>query len=150
VPPAYLKLADRSWPLLYRLMSGHAAIYKASGGLVGHRLPFLPPILVLDHVGAKSGQKRSSALLYVEDGDDVAIIASKGGFPKHPAWYHNLRANPDTTVQIGRERRKVHARVANPEERARIWPKAVKAYGGYADYQARTPREIPVVILERR
>jgi deazaflavin-dependent oxidoreductase (nitroreductase family) len=80
----------------------------------------------------------------------VAIIASKGGFPKHPAWYHNLRANPDTTVQIGRERRAVRARVANPEERARIWPKAVAAYNGYADYQERTPREIPVVILERR
>jgi F420H(2)-dependent quinone reductase len=150
MPPAYLKLADRSWPVLHRLMAGHAAVYKASGGMVGHRLPFLPPILVLDHVGAKSGQKRSSALLYVEDGDDVAIIASKGGFPKHPAWYHNLKANPDTTVQIGRERRDVHARVANPEERARIWPKAVKAYKGYADYQERTPREIPVVILERR
>jgi len=131
-------------------MSGHAAIYKTSGGWVGHKLPFLPGILVLDHVGAKSGIKRSSALLYVEDGDDVAIIASKGGYPKNPAWFHNLRANPDTTVQIGRERRKVHARVANPEERARIWPKAVKAYRGYADYQARTPREIPVVILERR
>jgi F420H(2)-dependent quinone reductase len=150
MPPSYLKLADRSWPILHRLMGGHAAIYKASGGWVGHKLPFLPGILVLDHVGAKSGQKRSSALLYVEDGDDVAIIASKGGFPKHPAWYHNLKANPDTTVQIGRERRDVHARVANPEERARIWPKAVDAYKGYADYQERTPREIPVVILERR
>ena len=147
---AYLKLADRSWPLLQRLMAGHAAVYKASHGWVGHRLPFLPSILVLDHVGAKSGKKRSSALLYIEDGDDAVIIASKGGYTKHPAWYHNLRANPDTTIQIGRERREVHARVANPEERARIWPKAVAAYGPYADYQARTPREIPVVILERR
>jgi deazaflavin-dependent oxidoreductase (nitroreductase family) len=150
VPPSYLKLADRSWPVLHRLMAGHAAVYKASHGLVGHRLPFLPPILVLDHVGAKSGQKRSSALLYVEDGDDVAIIASKGGYPKNPAWFYNLRANPDTTIQLGRERREVHARVATAEERARIWPNAVKAYSGYADYQARTPREIPVVILERR
>jgi deazaflavin-dependent oxidoreductase (nitroreductase family) len=150
VPPSYLKLADRSWPVLQRAMAGHAAIYKASGGWIGHKLPFLPPILVLDHVGAKSGKKRSTALLYIDDGDDAVIIASKGGFTKHPAWYHNLKANPDTTVQIGRERRQVHARVANPEERARLWPKAVKAYGGYADYQARAPREIPVVILEPR
>jgi deazaflavin-dependent oxidoreductase (nitroreductase family) len=148
--PAYLKLADRSWPVLRRLMSGHAAIYKATGGLVGHRLPFLPGILLLDHVGAKSGKRRTSALLYIEDGDDVVIIASKGGFPKHPAWYHNLGANPDTTIQLGRERREVHARDADPEERARLWPKAVEAYSGYADYQARTPREIPLVILERR
>jgi deazaflavin-dependent oxidoreductase (nitroreductase family) len=150
VATSYLKLADRSWPVLRRLMSGHAAIYRASGGLVGHRLPFLPGILLLDHVGAKSGRKRTTALLYIEDGDDAVIIASKGGFPKHPAWYHNLRANPDTTVQIGRERRAVHARDATPEERERIWPKAVKAYKPYADYQARTPRAIPVVILERR
>jgi deazaflavin-dependent oxidoreductase (nitroreductase family) len=146
----HLRLADRSWPVLRRLMAGHATVYRASGGLVGHRLPGLPPILLLDHVGAKSGRKRTTALLYVEDGDDAVIIASKGGYPKHPAWYHNLRANPDTTVQIGRERREVHAREATPEERERIWPKAVAAYGPYAEYQARTPRKIPVVILERR
>ena len=146
----HLRLADRSWPILRRLMAGHAAVYRATGGLVGHHLPGLPPILLLDHVGAKSGRKRTTALLYVEDYDKAVIIASKGGFPKHPAWYHNLRANPDTTVQIGRERREVRAREATPEERERIWPKAVAAYGPYADYQARTPRKIPVVILERR
>jgi deazaflavin-dependent oxidoreductase (nitroreductase family) len=131
-------------------MAGHAAVYRASGGLVGHRLPGLPPMLLLDHVGAKSGRRRTTPLLYVTHGDDAVIIASKGGFPKHPAWYHNLRANPDTTVQIGRERRAVHARDATREERERIWPKAVAAYGPYAQYQARTPRKIPVVILERR
>ena len=95
-------------------------------------------MLLLDHVGAKSGTKRTSPLLYVEDGDDVVVVASKGGFPKHPAWYHNLMANPDTTVQIGTEQRPVHARVATPEERERLWPVAVKAYHGYADYQARS------------
>ena len=108
-------------------------------------------MLLLDHVGAKSGAKRTSPLLYVPDGDDVFVIASKGGFPKHPAWFHNLMANPDTTVQIGSEHRPVHARVANPEERKRLWPLAVKTYHGYADYQARSGgREIPVVILEPR
>jgi len=108
-------------------------------------------MLLLDHVGAKSGTKRTSPLLYISDGDDVVIVASKGGFPKHPAWYHNLMANPDTTVQIGREKRPVHTRVASREERDRLWPMAVKAYRGYADYQARSKgREIPLVILEPR
>jgi deazaflavin-dependent oxidoreductase (nitroreductase family) len=145
-----LSVVDRSWPVLRRLMDGHAAIYKASGGRVGHRLPFLPPMLLLDHVGAKSGIRRTTPLLYVEDGDDLVIVASKGGHPKHPAWYHNLRANPDTTVQIGRERRRVHAREATPEERKRLWPKAVAAYREYRHYQQRTGREIPLLILERR
>jgi len=108
-------------------------------------------MLLLDHVGAKSGTKRTAPLLYVPDGDDVFIVASKGGFPKHPAWYHNLMANPDTEVQIRGERRPVHARVATPEERERLWPMAVKSYRGYADYQARSKgREIPLVVLERR
>jgi deazaflavin-dependent oxidoreductase (nitroreductase family) len=108
-------------------------------------------MLLLDHVGARSGTKRTSPLLYIPDGDDVVIVASKGGFPKHPAWYHNLMATPDTEVQIGRERRAVHARVATPEERERLWPRVVKAYSTYDDYQARSKgREIPLVILEPR
>jgi len=108
-------------------------------------------MLLLDHVGAKSGTRRTSPLLYFRDGKDVVIVASKGGFPKHPAWYHNLTANPDTTVQIRGERRPVHARVATAEERARLWPRAVKSYHGYADYQQRSKgREIPLVILEPR
>ena len=92
-------------------------------------------MLLLDHVGAKSGTKRTSPLLYVRDGEDIVIVASKGGFPKHPAWFHNLRANPDTTVQVGSERRPVHARVAKPEERDRLWALAVEAYRGYEDYR---------------
>jgi deazaflavin-dependent oxidoreductase (nitroreductase family) len=107
-------------------------------------------MLLLDHVGAKSGVKRTAPLLYIKDGSDVVIVASKGGYPKHPAWFHNLRANPDTTVQIGSERRPVRARVASPEEHERLWPRAVAAYGDYARYQERTDREIPLVILERR
>ena len=146
----YLKLADRSWPVLGRLMDGHMYLYRATHGLIGHRIPGLPPMLLLDHVGAKSGVKRTAPLLYIRNGDDVVIVASKGGFPKHPAWFHNLRANPDTTVQIGSERRAVRARIATPQERERLWPKAVAAYHDYARYQQRTDREIPLVILERR
>jgi len=146
----YLDLADRSWPVLRRLMGVHTLVYRASGGLVGHRIPGGPSMLLLDHVGAKSGTRRTSPLLYIEDGDDVVLVASKGGYPKHPAWFHNLRANPDTTVQVGSERRAVHARIAGPGERERLWPKAVAAYPGYRDYEKRTDREIPLVILEPR
>ena len=145
-----LKLADRSWPVLGRLMDGHRLIYRATNGLVGHHIPGLPPMLLLDHVGAKSGVKRTSPLLYIRDGDDLVIVASKGGYPKNPAWFYNLRANPEITVQVGSERRPVRARVANPEERTRLWPRVVDAYAGYDDYQRRTGREIPLVILERR
>lgn len=146
-----LDLADRSWPVTRRLMAGHTALYRATGGRVGHTFPGLPTMLLLEHVGARSGVRRTSPLLYFRDGENLVIVASKGGYPKHPAWFHNLRAHPDTTVQVGRERRAVHARVAAPPERERLWPKAVRSYSGYRDYQARSKgREIPLVILEPR
>ncbi|TML98388.1 MAG: nitroreductase family deazaflavin-dependent oxidoreductase [Actinobacteria bacterium] len=145
-----LLLADRSWPVLRLVMDGHTCIYRATNGLIGHRFLGAPPVLLLDHIGAKSGIKRTTPLVYVADEPDVVIVASKGGHPRHPAWYHNLRANPDTTVQIGAERRAVRARVAGPEERERLWPKAVATYSGYQGYQQRTDREIPLVILEPR
>ncbi|MET0558999.1 MAG: nitroreductase/quinone reductase family protein, partial [Solirubrobacterales bacterium] len=87
-------------------MGAHTFLYKRTGGRIGHTIPGVPgKMLLLDHVGAKSGTKRTSPLLYVRDGEDLVIVASKGGFPKNPAWYHNLLANPDTIVQIGSERR---------------------------------------------
>jgi deazaflavin-dependent oxidoreductase (nitroreductase family) len=146
----YLDLADRSWPLLRRLMGVHATVYRASGGLVGHRFPGSPPMLLLEHVGARSGRRRTSPLVYARDGDDVILVASKGGHPRHPAWFHNLMANPDTTVQIGMRHQPVHARVATATERARLWPLVVGVYGGYEGYQRRTEREIPLVVLEPR
>jgi deazaflavin-dependent oxidoreductase (nitroreductase family) len=107
-------------------------------------------MLLLDHVGARSGAKRTSPLVYVRDGEDLVLVASKGGYPKSPGWFHNLKANPDTEVQVGSEHRQVRARVADVEERKRLWPEAVKVYGGYADYQKRTERQIPLVILTPR
>jgi len=148
--PSYLDLADRSWPLLRRLMGGHTAIYRASGGRIGHRVPGLPPMLLLDHVGAKSGKKRTSPLVYGRDGDNVILVASKGGNPKNPGWFHNLKANPDTTVQIGTDRVPVRARVASDDEYDRLWKLMVGVYGGYEDYKARTDRRIPLVVLEPR
>jgi deazaflavin-dependent oxidoreductase (nitroreductase family) len=146
----YLGLADRSWPLLRVLMGGHAAVYRASHGLVGHRFPGAPPTLLLDHVGAKSARKRTSPIGYSVDGENLILVASKGGYPKHPAWFHNLLANPDTTVQVGSRRKPVRARVADAKERERLWPMVLAVYGGYADYQRRTEREIPLVILAPR
>jgi F420H(2)-dependent quinone reductase len=133
-------------------MGLHTALYKVSGGRLGHTIPGVPgKMLLLDHVGAKSGTKRTSPLLYFRDGDDMVIVASKGGFPKNPAWYYNLKANPLTEVQVGSHHVPVRARVATAEERERLWPEAVKSYHGYADYQVRSKgREIPLVILEPR
>ena len=138
------------WSLAPRVIAGHTLVYRATRGLVGHRMPGAPPMLLLDHVGAKSGKRRTTPLAYAREGDDLVIVASKGGHPKHPGWYHNLRAHPDTTVQVGSERREVHARVADPDERSRLWPKVVAVYGGYEGYQRKTDRVIPLVVLERR
>jgi deazaflavin-dependent oxidoreductase (nitroreductase family) len=146
----YLSWADRNWPLLRRLMGGHAAVYRATGGLIGHRIPGLAPSLLLEHTGAKSGKSRTSPLVYGVDGQNLILVASKGGYPKHPAWFHNLMAHPDTTVQVGSQRTAVHARTATPEERDRLWSLMVGVYGGYEDYRRRTDREIPLVILEPR
>ncbi len=133
-------------------MGLHTALYKATGGRLGHKIPGVPGrMLLLDHKGAKSDIERTSPLLYFRDGEDLVIVASKGGFPKHPAWYHNLKANPETTVQVASHRVPVRARTASPEERERLWPLAVKSYHGYADYQVRSKgREIPLVVLEPR
>jgi F420H(2)-dependent quinone reductase len=145
-----LSIVDRGWPLWRQLMKGHTLAYRATGGLVGHRFPGAPPTLLLDHVGAKSGTKRTTPLTYLQDGDHVVIVASKGGNPRNPAWFHNLRAHPDATIQVGHRRRPVRARVATPEEHDRLWPRVVDLYGGYDTYQRRTKREIPIVILEPR
>ncbi len=145
-----MSATERMWPVLNQVMKGHTAAYRMTGGLVGHRFPGAPPSLLLDHVGAKSGTRRTSPLGYVTDGGNFVIVASKGGNPKHPGWYHNLRAHPDVTIQVGSKRSEVHAHVANAEERKRLWPKVVAAYGGYAEYQKKTEREIPLVVLEPR
>lgn len=131
-------------------MGVHVALYRATHGLIGHRVPGLPPMLLLEHVGANSGTRRTAALVYLQDGANLVLIASKGGYPKHPDWFHNLKAHPDVGIQVGSERRRVRARVASSEERKRLWRKAVEAYSGYATYQERTDREIPIVILEPR
>ena len=131
-------------------------VYRRTGGRVGgtwrigagFRKPV--PTLLLEHRGRKSGKAFTTPLLYILDGADVVVVGSQGGLPKHPQWYLNLRAHPDTHVQIRAERRAVRARTADAGERARLWPVVVDAYADFDNYQAWTEREIPVVILEPR
>jgi deazaflavin-dependent oxidoreductase (nitroreductase family) len=145
-----LDLADRLWFLLAPMMRGHAALYRATGGRIGGRLPGLPSLLLLDHVGAKSGKRRTTPLVYMPEGERFLVVASKGGHPRHPAWFHNLRAHPDTEVQIGTRRIQVHAREADEQERDLLWPKAADYNPHWGRYRKRAPREIPLVLLEPR
>src|ERR671921_2932016 len=121
--------------LALKLGSGaHAGVYRATGGKLFGRMG-KSPILLLNTVGRKSGMKRTSPLLYVMDGEDFVIIASKGGAPKHPDWYLNLRNDPEATVDIGDREVRVRAEEAEPEEKARLWGKMVEIYPTYDDYQ---------------
>jgi deazaflavin-dependent oxidoreductase (nitroreductase family) len=144
----YLKLADRMWPVLGPLMRGHARLYRATGGRVGGSLPGLPPLLLLEHVGARSGRRRTTPLVYMPDGENLIVVPSKGGHPRNPGWLHNLRARPETEVQIGRRRIPVRAREASDEEHRSLWPRAIEHNPRWGQYQERTEREIPLVILE--
>jgi F420H(2)-dependent quinone reductase len=134
-----------------RSAKAHVAIYRASRGRLGSHVPGFPDarISLVHHVGARTGTHRVSPLVYLEDGESIAVVASKAGLPTNPAWLHNLRANPETEVEIGTERRAVRARLADPEERQRLWPRFDASYPEYAQYRKRAaPREIPILILE--
>ncbi|KAK1178778.1 nitroreductase family deazaflavin-dependent oxidoreductase [Streptomyces sp. NBS 14/10] len=114
----------------------------------GFRKP--APVLLLDHRGRKSGRRYTTPLLYMTDGLDIVVVASQSGLPKHPQWYFNLCAHPDTHIQIRADRRPVRARTVDSQERARLWPLLLDVYADFAQYQAWTEREIPIVILQPR
>jgi deazaflavin-dependent oxidoreductase (nitroreductase family) len=126
--------------------SVHAGVYRATGGKLFGRMG-KSPILLLNTVGRKSGKKRATPLLYVMDGEDFVLIASKGGAPTHPAWYLNLMANPDVTVEVGDREVHVRAEEVRGEEKTRLWQRMVEMYPTYDDYQTKTEREIPLLIL---
>ena len=131
----------------------HVALYRRSGGKIGGHLPGWPaaPISLLDHIGAKSGIRRTSPVMYHQDGGWLAMAASKVGQRTNPAWFHNVKANPDTTIQIGTEQGNVRSRVATEHERDVLWPKFVAFYPGYEFFQRNARnRTIPIVILEPR
>jgi deazaflavin-dependent oxidoreductase (nitroreductase family) len=133
--------------LFLRAMSGlNTALYRLTGGKVANRLG-KAPILLLTVAGRKSGKRRTTPLLYGRDGDNYVVIASMGGAPKHPAWYHNLEGQ-EAEIQVGRKRLRVRARDAEGEERKRLWALMVSLYPSYDDYQKKTERRIPVVVLE--
>lgn len=137
-------MSRRALTLLSRL---HVVLYRVSGGRLGGRFGKTAPVLLLTTTGRKSGKQRTTPLLYLEENGQYVVIASVGGAPKHPAWYLNLLGNPAATIQIGNRRLAVTATTVSPEERARLWPRATQMYPGYDDYQAKTSREIPLVIL---
>lgn len=129
---------------------GHRAVWAASGGRL-LRSPFGMPAVELHTTGRKSGQRRTTILTTpVHDDDRIVLIASKGGDDRDPQWYLNLVADPDVEITLDGTTRPWRARVATDEERAELWPQVVAAYKGYAGYQRRTERQIPVVICEPR
>ncbi|MGO8946560.1 MAG: nitroreductase family deazaflavin-dependent oxidoreductase [Ktedonobacterales bacterium] len=119
--------------------------FHANGG----KVPGPMPILLLTTTGARSGQARTTPVAYSTDGDWLVIVASKGGAPTNPDWYFNLLANPTVTVELGSERFQAHAGVAEGEERERLYAQHAAVMPGFAEYQQKTTRQIPVVILDR-
>lgn len=127
----------------------HRGLLKISGGRLGWRAGGMP-VLELTTMGRKSGQPHTVMLTSpAREGDAIVIVASRGGDDHHPAWFLNLRDHPDVEVAFaGKPTRSMRARVATPEERAALWPQVTAAYKGYASYQTKTDREIPLVMLE--
>jgi deazaflavin-dependent oxidoreductase (nitroreductase family) len=143
-------------PNLPDWMVEHANRYLSSGGTDGHiyrmtqpgRPEITVPSLLLTTTGRTSGQQFIFPLFYGETGDSVFVIASKGGAPQHPGWYQNLVAHPVAEVQVGTRTFQARARTATGAERARLWDQALRFWPPYADYQRKTEREIPVVVLD--
>lgn len=139
------------------MAKGQVAVFKATNGRIGSKwrigagLTKPVPTLLLEHVGRRSGQRFTTPLLYLNDGDNLVVVASQGGLPKDPQWYLNLLAQPDTSVCLrGEGVRAVHARTASDEERAGLWPRLVDLYADFAKYDRWADRVIPVVVLEPR
>jgi deazaflavin-dependent oxidoreductase (nitroreductase family) len=126
----------------------HVQRYIETNGEDGHMWRGAPTLL-LTTIGRHSGKARRLALIYGKDADQYVVVASKGGAEQHPEWYLNLRDNPEVQVQVMADRFRARARTATPEERERLWPQMVAIWPAYADYQKKTDRQIPLVILER-
>lgn len=127
-------------------VAAHTAVMRLSGGRFGSQLGD-NKILLLHHIGAKSGKEYASPLVYVEDDGAYAIIASAGGQPKHPGWFHNLQKNPNTTIQIRGESISVTAEVAPKARRDSLWAHIQSVHPQFEQYQSMTEREIPIVLL---
>lgn len=126
----------------------HVDRYRETDGAEGHDWQGTN-ILILTTTGNRTGQVRDNALIYGRHGDDYVVVASKGGAPDHPSWYKNLASDPDVEVQVMEDRFPAKARTAQGQERSELWPIMTKEWPPYDEYQTKTTREIPVVILER-
>ena len=122
--------------------------FRANGGRVGGQFAGAP-LLLLTTTGAKTGRRYTNPVMYLPDGDRVVVFASKGGAPTNPDWYHNLVAHPRATVEVGAEKIDVDARIAEGVERDRLWSTQKERYPSFAEYEEKTTREIPVVVLEQ-
>jgi deazaflavin-dependent oxidoreductase (nitroreductase family) len=127
----------------------HVRVYRETGGARGYEWRGTH-ILLLTTEGRVSHEQRTTPLIHRTDDDRWVVVASKGGAPDHPSWFENLMANPDVEIQVGDEQIPVHASVAEGDERARLWSLMAEVWPAYDDYQQRTEREIPVVVLTRR
>jgi deazaflavin-dependent oxidoreductase (nitroreductase family) len=127
----------------------HVRVYRETDGRRGYHWRGAD-ILLLSTRGRQSGETRTTPLIERADGDGWVVVASKGGYPENPAWYENLAADPDAEIQVQAERIPVRARTAEGQERTRLWQKMTEVWPAYDEYQQRTSREIPVVVLERR
>lgn len=137
------------WRVWRIVQDANTRAYRLSRGRVGGRYD-AAPVLILHHVGRRSGERRETPLLYLQDGEDRVLVGSMGGSPKHPAWFHNVMAAPDVEVEIKGRRYPVRARHATDEERARLWPRLLEIWPAWDAYTRRTEREFPVVILSPR
>jgi deazaflavin-dependent oxidoreductase (nitroreductase family) len=127
----------------------HVRVYRETGGQVGYHWRGTT-ILLLTTKGRRSGEQRTTPLIHRTDGEDWVIVASKGGAPEHPGWFQNLQAEPNAAIQVRDEEIPVRASVAEGEERERLWAAMVEVWPAYDEYQTKTSREIPVVVLRRR
>lgn len=145
--PSAPQAQSRFWWFWERFTDFHTLVYKTSRGRIGGTA-YGAPIALVESVGRKSGKRRTHPLICRADGENLVLVASKGGIDRNPAWYLNLMANPETTAWWKGRKRRFRARDATDAERERLWPMMVAIYRPYESYQRRTERKIPVVVLE--
>ena len=149
-PRPMSKTEEKIGSVAVQLMSKvNTFIYRASGGRFGAKFTHGAPVFLLVTTGRKSGEPRTAPLIYIEDGDDYLVVASKGGMSHHPAWYLNLEANPECSIEIGKNKLPMTATRISDDEKKALWSKICEVYPDYEDYQARTERNIPVVRLTK-
>jgi deazaflavin-dependent oxidoreductase (nitroreductase family) len=145
-PESAIKL-ERRWGWI--VFPVHKWLFKTTRGLIGGKFEGRPMVL-LRHVGRKTGEPRETLIQYYPNGADIVVVASNGGRENHPSWYHNVLANPDVSVEVRGKRQAARAHVLDETERAALWPKLTEFYPGYAHYQTLTSRQIQVVALTPR